>query len=81
MRSHSDTAPERRITAPGFDPKIEWQRLRDGFAGRAMEGLLGDLDTVQLAAKQRGIGFGECVGEIAYEIADGMMKARKRKTD
>jgi hypothetical protein len=74
-----DLYEERRKESPGFDPKIEHMRLRDGFAGRAMEGLLGDLQMLDVIAKQRNTPFGLCVGEIAYEIADGMMQARKRR--
>lgn len=69
----------RPVSSPGFDPKIEWTRLRDGFAGRAMEAVLADMATLQKGAEANKIPFGEFVGQIAYEIADGMMKARKQR--
>lgn len=70
--------PDRR-TPPGFDPKIERERLRDTFAGRAMEGLLGDLQLMHQGAAGDSVEVGEFIGKLAYEIADGMMKARKRR--
>lgn len=67
------------ISSPGFDPKIEWNRARDGFAGRAMAALLSDTAAMQKAATANNVPFGEFVGQVAYEIADGMMKAKKQR--
>jgi hypothetical protein len=74
-----DQVEERRVTAPGFDPKIEWARLRDGFAGRAMEALLHNVKLMHDLSEATGQPFGAFIGEKAYEIADGMMQARKRR--
>lgn len=62
-----------------YNEEIERKRLRDQFAGRAMEGLMREDTGVQGIAQANGKSFGDMVGIIAYEIADGMMKARDGK--
>lgn len=67
------------VTSPGFDPKIECARLRDNFAGRAMAALLADVPALQHAATANQVPFGDFVGQVAYEVAEGMMKARNKR--
>lgn len=70
--------PNLNDPAPGgkFNEEIERKRLRDQFAGRAMEQILGDLKLIHSLSKEIGIATEDYIGETAYRIADGMMKAR-----
>lgn len=65
------------VSSPGFDHRIECERVRDSFAGRAMATLLQDVPRLEKAAESIGVPFGDFVGQVAYEVAVGMMKARK----
>jgi len=62
-----------------FNEEIERKRLRDQFAGRAMEGLMGRLELIDSIAQARGMTAENYIGITAYGIADGMMKARDGK--
>lgn len=62
-----------------FDPAIEDKRLRDQFAGRAMEALLRDLKLMMALAEGAGLSVEDFIGEMMYKIADSGMKARDGK--
>ena len=54
--------------------------LRDYFAGQAMQAMLSNFDWMQHAAKQfENVSGDQLVPQMAYEIADGMLKAREVK--
>ena len=62
-----------------FDPAIEDKRLRDQFAGRAMEALLKDLKLMMALAEGAGMSVEDFIGKTMYQIADSGMKARDAK--
>lgn len=65
------------IPGSKYNEEIERKRLRDQFAGRAMEALLG-MEFVQLLLRDSR-NRPDMIGVISYEIADSMMKARDGK--
>lgn len=62
-----------------FDPAIEDKRLRDQFAGRAMEALLKDLKLMMALAEGADLSVEDFIGKTMYQIADSGMKARGAK--
>lgn len=67
------------IPASKYNEEIERKRLRDQFAGRAMERLLGDLRLINELATARGSTYSDIVAEMSWEVADSMMKKRNAK--
>lgn len=62
-----------------FDPAIEDKRLRDQFAGRAMEALLVDLKFIHETAQAMRCTPADYVAITAWDIADSMIKKRNEK--
>jgi hypothetical protein len=56
------------------EPSLSGMTLRDYFAAKAMQGLLGSLG--EWTASTPDLPFGDTVACDAYWIADAMMKAR-----
>jgi hypothetical protein len=61
-----------------FDPAIEDKRLRDQFAGRAMEGLIAKLEVMQ-ASTPVGSTLEDFIADLAWSITDSMMTKRNEK--
>jgi hypothetical protein len=63
-----------------YKAEIEKQKLRDYFAGKAMQGMTTwGKDTLELLEKRMGINdYWDYVAENAYLAADAMMKAREQ---
>jgi len=62
---------QQEMSSPGMT-------LRDYFAAKAMQGMLSNFDWMQHAAQQfEGVSGEELVPQMAYEIADAMLKARE----
>lgn len=64
------------IPGSKYNEEIERKRLRDQFAGRAMEAMLGSDRILKLFSEEN---FDRMIGAAAYGVADGMMKARDGK--
>jgi hypothetical protein len=80
-------AKERKTEGPfafptDYNGQHEGMTLRDYFAGQALTGLLSNEQwcrRLDKAAAKQVVGFKEAVAFSAYEMADKMLKARKRK--
>jgi hypothetical protein len=62
--------PNKKIDNHGYDVYSTGMDLRDYFAARAMQGLLNTALNENVPKDQ--------VAEVAYKIADSMMKARSK---
>lgn len=62
-----------------FNEEIERKRLRDQFAGRAMEALLVDLKFIHETAQVMRCTPADYVAITSWDIADSMMKKRNDK--
>ena len=58
-----------------FDPAIEDKRLRDQFAGRAMEALLKDLKLMMALAEGAGLSVEDFIGTFEANSGTAIMSA------
>jgi hypothetical protein len=58
----------------------EGMDLRDYFAAKAMQAYLADKDLYECCEEAGDIDFHDLVADMAYQIADSMMKERKNES-
>lgn len=68
--------PQHRSHKDGWSDATGGMTLRDYFAAKAMQGLCGNEDWINKAAKNTGAPLWTCAFG-AYEMADAMLKARE----
>jgi len=65
------------VKAPVLSNDKQGMTMRDWFAGKAMQGMFSDADVLQVMAKGKRAAVIE-VADMAYQVADAMLKAREQ---